>query len=107
MNGWAARGACAVRFALPGRFPRCSWRVEMKKFEMKKFGSMRGRLALASVPVLAGLSGVAGATDIYSDIAGAVSFTPVIVGVGLVAVAIAAVLVAKKGAHLLLGFLGR
>lgn len=44
--------------------------------------------------------------DVYSDIANSIDFTGVIAGVGLIAVAIAGVAIAAKGAKLLLGFLG-
>lgn len=44
--------------------------------------------------------------DIYADIAGTVDFATVVTGIGLVAVALAAVLVARRGAQMLLGFIG-
>jgi hypothetical protein len=69
-------------------------------------GLNRGSLVAVSV-AMGLLMATAAKADIYADIAGAVDFGTVIVGVGLIAVAIAAILVAKKGAHLLLGFLGR
>lgn len=43
----------------------------------------------------------------YEAIAGAVDWADVLTGLGLVAVALAGVLVAKRGAKLLLGFIGR
>lgn len=43
----------------------------------------------------------------YTAITDAVDFAAVVAGVGAVAVAIAAILVAKRGARMLLSFLGR
>ncbi len=43
----------------------------------------------------------------YTAITGAVDFADVLTGVGVVAALLAAVLVAKKGARTLLGFIGR
>jgi hypothetical protein len=43
----------------------------------------------------------------YALIAGAVDFTAVLAGLGLVAIAIAGIKVAKRGAGMLLSFIGR
>lgn len=72
----------------------------MKHFTNKSLGVLALVLALATPSAFA-------ASDPYAAITGAVDWDAVITGIGAVAALIAAVLVVKKGAKMLLGMIGR
>lgn len=74
---------------------------------MKNFLTRSNRLLVALTALAVGTVAQAGGGSDYDAITAAVDWTDVITGIAAIAALVAAVLVVKKGAKMLLGMIGR